>query len=121
MSTMGIASYEPRETHIPCKTEAFDELFEMPVSELRPEQYHTFFSVDLTEPGGHSIIYPGAKILRQTIFQDSIPWILVTLFGTKSGSDSVFFGVHSLQQEGVIGSVPESVPNKGMLRTGSGE
>jgi len=86
MSTMGISSFELRQTYPQCeqcKTEAFDAVFEIPVSELWPEQYRTYVSVDLAEPGGPPIIYPGAQILQQMIFQDSIPWILVTLFDTK--------------------------------------
>jgi hypothetical protein len=83
LSTMGIASHEPRITNAPCKVEDYTEVFEIPISELRPEQYRTFVSLDLTEPSGQPIITPGAKILRQAIFQDSIPWIMVTLFDTS--------------------------------------
>jgi hypothetical protein len=82
MSTMGIAAGEPRLTNSPCKVEDYAEVFEIAVSELRPEMYRTMLSVDLTEPSGQPIIYPGARILRQAIFQDNIPWIMVTLFDT---------------------------------------
>ena len=82
ISTMGIAAGEPRITNLPCKVEDYAEVFEISVSELRPEMYRTMLSVDLTEPSGQPIINPGARILRQAIFQDSIPWIMVTLFDT---------------------------------------
>jgi hypothetical protein len=82
MSTIGIAASEPRITNAPCMPEDYVEVFEIPISDLRPELYRTMLSVDLTEPSGRPIITPGAKILRQTIFQDSIPWIVVTLFDT---------------------------------------
>jgi hypothetical protein len=84
MSTMGIAASEPRITNAPCKAEDYAEVFEIPVSALRPEEYRTFVSIDLMESSGPPIISPGARILRQAIFQDSIPWIMVTLFDTHS-------------------------------------
>ena len=79
---MGIASSEPRITNSPCRSEDYAEVFEISVSELRPEMYRTMLSVDLTEPSGQPIITPGARILRQVIFQDAVPWIMVTLFDT---------------------------------------
>jgi hypothetical protein len=80
MSTMGIAAREPRITNAPCKIEDYTEIFEIPISELRAEEYHTFVSVDLTESSAQLIIAPGARILRQAIFQDTRPWIIVTLY-----------------------------------------
>jgi hypothetical protein len=82
MSTMGIAASEPRITNAPCKVEDYTEVFEIPSSDLRPEMYYTLLSVDLTEAAGRPIITPGARILRQAIFQDTVPWIMVTLFDT---------------------------------------
>ena len=83
MGTMGIASHEIRITNAPCKVEDYTEVFEIPIGELSPEIHRTFVSLDLMEPSGEPIITPGGKILRQTIFQDSIPWIVVTLFDTS--------------------------------------
>jgi hypothetical protein len=82
MSTMGIAASGPRMTNAPCKVEDYTEVFEIPLRDLRPEEYRTFLAVDLTEPSGQPTMTPGARILRQAIFQDSIPWIMVTLFDT---------------------------------------
>ena len=79
MSTIGLASYEPRELNAPWKAADYAEMFEIPVSELRPEEYHTYLSVDLTEPGGRPIIDQGAEILREATYKDAIPWILVSL------------------------------------------
>lgn len=81
VTTIGIAADEHRANGILCPEE-FDEVFEIPLGELRPERYRTHLSVDLTEPGGQAIITPGATILRQKAFQDAEPWIMVTLFET---------------------------------------
>jgi hypothetical protein len=88
--TTGIASDEPRAINVPCQTSDFQEVFEIPVSELRPERYRTMISVDITEAGGKSIVTPGARVVRQAMFQDAIPWILVTLFDTE-GNEGVRF------------------------------
>jgi hypothetical protein len=80
MSIMGITAGEPRLSNVPCKVEDYVEVFEISVSDLRPEMGRTVLSVNLAEPGGQPIIAPGARTLRQATFQDSIPWIMVTLF-----------------------------------------
>jgi hypothetical protein len=82
MSTMEIAAGDPRLTNRPCKVEDYAEVFEISVSDLRPELGRTVLSVDLAEPSGPPIITPGARVLRQATFQDAIPWIMVTLFDT---------------------------------------
>jgi hypothetical protein len=82
MSIMGIAAAEPGLTNMPCKVEDYAEVFEISVSDLKPEIGRTMLSVDLTEPSGQPIISPGARVLRQAIFQDAIPWIMITLFDT---------------------------------------
>ena len=78
----GIASDEPRAIGMPYQPTAFHEVFEIPISDLRPEHYRTFISVDIAGANGQPIITPGAKVIRQAIFQDAVPWILVTLFDT---------------------------------------
>lgn len=80
--TTGISREEPREINVPCPTADFDDVFEIPISDLRPEKYRTYLSVDLAEPNGSPIIYPGAKVIRQKITQNVIPRILITLFNT---------------------------------------
>ena len=64
LSTMGIASNEPRITNAPCRSEDYAEVFEISVNDLRPDMYRTMLSVDLMEPSGQPIMTPGAKILR---------------------------------------------------------
>jgi len=76
--TMGIAADEPRLINDPCKPDQFSEVFEIPVAELRPEKYRSYIAVDLVEPGEPAI--SGARILRQTVFKDAVPHILVTFF-----------------------------------------
>ena len=83
MSIMGIAASEPRLTNAPCRVEDYAQVFEISISELRPEMYRTFLSIDLTATDGQPIMYPGAKVLRQAMFDDYEPWIMVTLFDTN--------------------------------------
>ena len=82
LSTMGIASSEQRITNAPCRSEDYVEVFEISISDLKPDMYRTMLAVDLTESTGQTIITPGARILRQVTFQDAEPWIMVTLFDT---------------------------------------
>ena len=82
--TTGIASDEPRAINILCQSASFVDVFEIPLSDLRPEKYRTFVSVDISEPDREPIITPGAKVIRQAVFQDRVPWIIVTLFDTNS-------------------------------------
>lgn len=80
----GIAADEPRAINTSYQATDFQGVFEIPISELRKEKYRTMISVDITDTSGKPIITPGARILRQTIFKDAIPWIVVTLFDTYS-------------------------------------
>ena len=82
MSILGMAASEPRCTNTPCKVEDYAQVFEISISDLRPEVYRTFLSIDLTGPDGKPSLYPDATVLRQAIFQDFAPWIMVTLFDT---------------------------------------
>ena len=78
--TTGIASDEPRAVNTPCEPASFEGVFEIPLSDLRPDKYRTFVSVDISDREGEPIITPGAKVIRQAAFQDAFPWVLVTLF-----------------------------------------
>ena len=80
LMTRPIAANEPRAFGVLCKTAEFSEVFEIPVFEVTSDKYRTHISVDLVEPGGKEIVTPRAKVLRQAVFKDAIPWILVTLF-----------------------------------------
>lgn len=73
-------SDEPRAIGVPCVATQFDAIFEIPVGELRPEHYRTGLSVDLVEPGAPPIIPPTARVVRQSVFDDMIPWIMLTLY-----------------------------------------
>jgi hypothetical protein len=42
-------------------------------------------SVDLAEPNASAIITPGARIVRQATIDESIRWILVTVYEYKRG------------------------------------
>lgn len=78
--TFGVARDEPRAIGVACIAAQFEEVFEIPVEELRPERYRTAISVDVAEPGADAIIPSTARIVRQTVFDDAIPWIIVTLY-----------------------------------------
>lgn len=82
ITTVGIASDEVS-GFPPLDAADFTEVFEIPANELKPQMYHTNVSIDLTDTSAKSIIQPRhAKILRQAIFDDVYPWIVVTLFDT---------------------------------------
>jgi hypothetical protein len=78
--TRPIASDEPRAFNVPCDPTQFSEVMEVPVGQLSSKRYETNVAIDVTEPGGQPIITPGARILAQRVFDDAIPWILVTVF-----------------------------------------
>jgi hypothetical protein len=78
--TMAIPVDEPRRLNNRCQTTDFDEVFEIPLSEL---DQNTQISVDVTEPNGKAIVTPGATIIRQHAFKDTVPWILVTVFAPE--------------------------------------
>jgi hypothetical protein len=78
--TMDLPVDEPRRLKRPCQTADFDELFEITVGKLTP---NTRISVDVTEPNGRAIITPGARIIWQNAFKDTVPWVVVTVFQLK--------------------------------------
>jgi hypothetical protein len=63
----------------PCAREEFSEVFEIGGEQLPIEEHHTL-AVDLAEPGYSDILVLGKEIVAQKSFQDSSPWILVTLW-----------------------------------------
>lgn len=65
----------------------FDDLFEIPQSELRPEKYRNALAVDLVEPNRVPDIVQEKRIVRQAVFKDSVPWIVATLFETWAPDD----------------------------------
>jgi len=78
--TTGIAADEPRAINSPCQAADFEGVFEIPISDLSTETYRTMISVGITEPNGQPITTPGSTVVRQAVFKDAVPWILVTLF-----------------------------------------
>jgi hypothetical protein len=80
MVSRPISCDEPRAFGEVCDPTRFDDIMEVPISLISHKKYETMIAVDLTEPDGAPIITPGANILVQRAFNDSIPWILVTLF-----------------------------------------
>lgn len=79
--TQGIASDEAR-TNTPVRAADYDDVFEIQIADLRPEMYRTALSVDLTDGEAKPTITVGARVLRQRVFADAVPLIVVTLFET---------------------------------------
>ena len=78
-----IARNEPRAFSAICDLSKFTAVMEVPVTILSNETYKTYIAIDVSEPGGQPILQiPGASILQQQTFDDSIPWILVSLQST---------------------------------------
>ena len=72
-----------RNVGIICRPEEFKRVFEIPVSDIAAEPFCTQLSVDLTAPTPLPFSPPmcgGAAIVRQVVFDDTVPWIEVTLF-----------------------------------------
>lgn len=82
--THGISADEPRAIATPCRPSSFDQVFEIPCSDLKLAKYHTYLSDDITDSNAQPIITPAAKILRQAILKDALPWIVLTLFDTSA-------------------------------------
>jgi hypothetical protein len=55
----------------------FHGVFEISTNDLAAA--NTDISIDVAEPNAGAIIRPGAKIIRQIKFKDTIPWLLVTV------------------------------------------
>jgi hypothetical protein len=73
---------DPRQWNDPCNPPDHDDVFEIPLSELRPEKYRHTVTVDLVEPNHVADIVPEKAIVRQAVFKDAVPWIVATLFET---------------------------------------
>jgi hypothetical protein len=78
--TRPIASDEPRAFGVICNPAEFSGVLEVPANMLSTKKYEMSISIDLTEPDSPPIITPGSRIVAQRAFNDSIPWILVSVF-----------------------------------------
>lgn len=75
----GLNSNEHKILNLRCDPTDFSDVFEIPVSLLRPEKYSTSVYVDLVEPGVTPLLIPGATIRQQEQYRDAEPWIVLTL------------------------------------------
>ncbi len=82
--TRPIAASEPKAFGIICNPTEFADVFEIPVADISPAKNRTNIAVDVTEPGGTPVTTPGSRIIRNWIIQDTIPWIMVTVFEAPS-------------------------------------
>jgi hypothetical protein len=71
-----ISSGAARAIGVPCRTAEFNDVFEIPIANLRPGQPHMRLSVDLTI--GEPVPIMG-EIIQQTLFSGS-PQIVITLY-----------------------------------------
>jgi hypothetical protein len=78
---------DPRKVNHPCDPEKLDGVVEIPLSDLRPEMYRHVVTVDFVQPNHVANIVQEKRMVRQTIFRDSDPWIVVTLFETFAPGD----------------------------------
>ena len=75
---MSFPADEPRRLNKPCDPAKFHSVFEISTNDLAAA--NADISIDVAEPNEGAIIRPGAKIIRQIEFKDTIPWLLVTVF-----------------------------------------
>lgn len=75
----GLDSGGHKALNLPCDPNDFSDVFEIPVTLLRPEKYSTDVYVDLVEPGVDPLLIPGATVLQQERYRDAEPWIVLTL------------------------------------------
>lgn len=79
METLLIGPNDHRLLNVPCQRSDFADVFEIPYADVKNINQGRL-CVDLAEPGaGHMTRFPGEKVLRQAVFKDTVPWILVTL------------------------------------------
>jgi hypothetical protein len=75
----GIAVDEPRAIGKVVRATDFDEAIEIPLRDLKSEKYRTYLSVDLVDGEVSLAIGDWGKVIRQGVFKDEIPWIIVTI------------------------------------------
>lgn len=78
--TMAVSPGDHRAVNVPCVESDYAEVFEVPSSQLTE---HTLLSIDLVEVGGRAIITPESHVHQTRVFDDAVPWIIVTLFDTS--------------------------------------
>ena len=77
-----ISADEPRKINQLCNLANFDDALEIADGELRPDKYRNAITIEIVEPSHVADIVPSGRILRQAVFKDAAPWIVVTLWET---------------------------------------
>ena len=85
--TRPVASDEPRAVGRICDVSRFSAILEVPVEVLSPKKYETYIAADLTDPDSRPTFGEKSRILAQRAFNDSVPWIWVTVL-RRSHDDS---------------------------------
>ena len=70
----------PRAIGQECDPGAFSEVLEIPVAELGTGQLNTHVSADLVSHGHGPNLVPNARVIRQRVYRDSVPFIVLTLY-----------------------------------------
>jgi hypothetical protein len=78
-----ISADEPRKIDRPCQLADFDDALEIPHGDLRPEKYRNMITVEIVEWNHVADIVPNGRIVRQAVFKDAVPWIVLTLWETQ--------------------------------------
>ena len=83
LMTTSVAASDPRAFNKPCRVDQFTDVLEIPTADLiSSPNVRTPLAVDIAPINGQSTLssQATARIIRQKIFQDAVPWIIVTLF-----------------------------------------
>ncbi len=64
---------------VPCVAEEFDQVFEIPESDLPADEDHALV-VDLTGKGGEPSLGPWREIVVRYRITDRVPWIVITVW-----------------------------------------
>ncbi|MGC8476289.1 MAG: hypothetical protein ACP5NP_08040 [Acetobacteraceae bacterium] len=75
--------HTPREIGAVCDPGAFSAVVEVPSGVLGPRDGAVI--VDLVEPGGDPVHLPWARVVRQEVFSDTIPWIVIRISASAIG------------------------------------
>jgi hypothetical protein len=76
--SFGVATGEHTAVNVRCDRTDFSAVFEVPLAMVRSEKYRTYVYVDLVEPYVGPLLFPGATVLKQELYKDAEPWIVLT-------------------------------------------
>jgi len=75
--------YTPKEIGAVCDPSAFSGVVEVPLGVLGPRDGAVI--VDLVEPGCDPMPLPWVRLVRQEVFRDTVPWVVITISASAIG------------------------------------